>query len=290
VAATPCGPGSHVQQPRSSVLPMDLATPPLPDRMQLASPPTSSSSGAPPTRALTRLHNAIVKPKKLFPSMIRYANFCANGEPESIKEALTDPRWKQAMDIECSTLLQNNTWRLLSSTQATNIIDYKWVFKVKKKADGSIERYKAQLVAKGFKQCHKIDYDDMFSPVVNPATIRLVMSLDVSRNWSLHQLDVQNAFLHGILEEKLYMKQPSGYHSPTYVCKFDKVLYGLKQAPRAWYSLLSFKLIQLGFRASKADTPLFILNQGKLQMYVLIYVDDIIVASSSLLAIDCLLD
>jgi histone deacetylase 1/2 len=105
----------------------------------------------------------------------------------------------------------------------------------------------------------------------------------VSRGWSLRQLDVQNAFLHGVLEEEVYMRQPPGYEDkslPNYVCKLDKALYGLKQAPRAWYSRLSMKLQSLGFKPSRADTSLFFYNKGNISMFVLIYVDDIIVASS----------
>ena len=106
----------------------------------------------------------------------------------------------------------------------------------------------------------------------------------VSNGWSLRQLDVQNAFLHGVLEEEVYMKQSPGYqdkHHPSYICKLDKALYGLKQAPRAWYHRLSEKLIELGFKASKGDTSLFFYRKGNLVMFILIYVDDIIVASSS---------
>jgi len=105
-----------------------------------------------------------------------------------------------------------------------------------------------------------LDYEDTFSPVVKAATIRLVLSLAVSNQWTIRQLDVQNAFLHGVLEEDVYMKQPPGYEDsqfPGYVCKLDKSLYGLKQAPRAWYSRLSNKLQDLGFQASKANTSLF---------------------------------
>jgi hypothetical protein len=99
-----------------------------------------------------------------------------------------------------------------------------------KEADGTLDRYKARLVAKGFKQRYEIDYEDTFSLVVKPATIRVILSLVVSQRWSLRQLDVQNAFLHGILEEDVYMKQPPGYEDklqPYHICKLDKAIYGL---------------------------------------------------------------
>lgn len=111
----------------------------------------------------------------------------------------------------------------------------------------------------------------------------LFCSVAVSRGWSLRPLDVHNAFLHRVLEEEVYMKQPPGYENPSnprYVCKLDKALYGLKQTPRAWYSRLSNKLCDLGFRGSKADTSLFYFNKGDLTMFLLMYVDDIIVVSS----------
>lgn len=101
----------------------------------------------------------------------------------------------------------------------------------KKKADGTIDRYEARLVAKGFKQRYSIDYEDTFSSIVKAATIRIVLSIAVLKGWYLMQLDVQNAFLHGVMEEDIYMKQPPDYEHksmPHYVCKLDKVIYGLK--------------------------------------------------------------
>jgi hypothetical protein len=139
------------------------------------------------------------------------------------------------------------------------------------------------LVAKGFKQRYGIDYEDTFSPVIKATTIRIMLSISVSKGWSLQQLDVQNVFLHGVLEEEVYMRQTPGYEdkcNSDYVCKLDKAIYGLKQAPRAWYSRLSSKLHALGFVPSKGDTSLFFLSNKQVTMFVLIYVDDIIVASS----------
>jgi hypothetical protein len=196
------------------------------------------------------------------------------------------------MDDEFSALQKNRTWHLVPAKSGANVIDCKWVYKIKRKSDGTIDRYKARLVAKGFKQRYGIDYEDTFSPVVKAATIHLILSLAVSNGWSLRQLDVQNTFLHGVLEEEVYMRQPPGYESsehPNFVCKLDKVIYDLKQAPRAWYSKLSSKLQMMGFVPSKGDTSLFFLRAKNVTVYVLVYVDDIIVASSSSKAMTALL-
>jgi hypothetical protein len=130
--------------------------------------------------------------------------------------------------------MRNKTWHLVPPQLGRNVINYKWVYKVKHKVNESVDRYKARLVTKGFKQHLGIDYDGTFSPMVKPAMIRLVLSLTVSQGWILHQLDVQNAFLHGVLEEEVYMRQSLGFVDPThpsYLCRLDKALYGLKQAP-----------------------------------------------------------
>jgi hypothetical protein len=153
-----------------------------------------------------------------------------------LSEALHDKNWKSAMDAEFLALLKNKTWHLVPPQKSQNIIGCKWVYKTKRKQGESLDRYKTCLVAKDFKQRYDINYKDTFSPVVKAATIRIVLSITVSKGWSLRQLDVQNAFLHRDLEEEVYMQQPPGYESksfPNYVCKLDKALYELKQAPRA---------------------------------------------------------
>ncbi|CAL8136443.1 unnamed protein product [Prunus armeniaca] len=143
-----------------------------------------------------------------------------------------------------------------------NIVGCKWVFKFKRKADGSIDRYKARLVAKGFNQQEGFDYKETFSPVVKPATIHTVLSLAMSYNWSLQQLDVRNAILNGYLQEEVYMKQPPGFHDssrPQDVCQLNKALYGLKQAPRAWFQRLSSnnpdRIVFYGSLNEVSDTP-----------------------------------
>ena len=213
-------------------------------------------------------------------------------EPHNLSEALGNQNWHHAMQEEYDALMGNKTWHLVLPSSTNNLIDCKWVFRIKKNSDGTIERYKARLVAKGFKQRYGIDYEDTFSPVVKAATIRLVLAISVSKGWSLRQLDVKNAFLHGILEEEVYMKQPPGFENPQalhHVCKLDKALYGLKQSTRAWYSKLSSKLHDLGFQPSKADTYLFLYHKKDVTIFLLIYVDDIIVTSSSDKAISALL-
>jgi hypothetical protein len=175
--------------------------------------------------------HGIFKPKLYTYGTIRYAAFASTCEPESLHEALGDRNWRQAMDSEIKALHKNGTWHLVPPQGKVNIIDSTWVYKVKKKADGMIDRYKDGLVAKGFKQRYEIDYEDTSSPIVKAATIRLIMSIVVSNDWSLQQLDVYNAFLHGILEEDVFMRQPPGYEDKRhleYLCKLDKALYGLK--------------------------------------------------------------
>jgi hypothetical protein len=160
------------------------------------------------------------------------------------------------------------------------------------KPDGSLDRYKARLVAKGFKQHYRVDYDATLSPVVKSTTIRLMLSLDVSHGWVIQQIDIQNAFLHGFLDEEVYMKQSPSFEGSShlgYIYRLDKSLYVLKHAPRVWFTRLSSKLVQLGFSASKADISLFLFNKDGIHIYFLIYIDDIIIISSSLAATDRLL-
>ena len=173
-----------------------------------------------------------------------------------------------------------------------NVVGWKWVFKLKYKSDGSIERYKARLVAKGYNQTQGLDYFDTFSPVVKPAIIRIVLTIALSFGWKVRQLDVQNAFLNGELEELVYMSQPPGFQNPNFprqVCRLKKALYGLKQAPRAWFTKLSNALLNWGFNCSRSDSSMF-LHFGKTDtMIILVYVDDILITGSSQDQVDFLI-
>jgi hypothetical protein len=151
-----------------------------------------SEHQAPPQCPRTRLQNNISKPKKFGDDFV--CLMTVTGEPRDYEEAATQQEWTKAMDVEYQALVKNNTWHVVPRREAKNVIDSKWVYKIKRHDDGSIDRYKVRLVAKGFKQMYGIDYEDTFSLVVKEATIRLVLSVAVTKGWCLWQLDVQNAF------------------------------------------------------------------------------------------------
>lgn len=195
---------------------------------------------------------------------------------------MKDPKWREAMDHEFNALMQNGTWELVPQT-SQQPIGCKWVFRVKRNSDGTIAKYKARLVAKGFLQQFGKDYFDTFSPVTKPVTIRTILSIALSQNWPLRQLDVNNAFLHGTLHEEVFMSQPPGFvhpQFPNHICRLRKSLYGLKQAPRAWYMELTQFLLAFGFRKSMADASLFIYTHGSVTCYFMVYVDDIVLTGN----------
>ncbi|CAN1766532.1 Retrovirus-related Pol polyprotein from transposon TNT 1-94 [Linum perenne] len=205
-------------------------------------------------------------------------------EPSSYKDAISNPKWIDAMTSELNSLHTTNTWTLVPLPQNKKPIGCKWVYKIKYKADGSVERYKARLVAKGYTQTAGIDYVDTFAPVAKMTTVRALLALASIKGWFLHQLDVNTAFLHGDLFEEVYMKPPLGLSldSPNLVCRLNKSLYGLKQASRQWNFKLTEFLQSLGFVQSKADYSLFTKQSNKLFLAVLVYVDDIIMTGNDI--------
>uniref|UniRef100_A0A2N9EKF8 Reverse transcriptase Ty1/copia-type domain-containing protein n=1 Tax=Fagus sylvatica TaxID=28930 RepID=A0A2N9EKF8_FAGSY len=233
----------------------------------------------------TRPKSRIIK-KKSFASSTTI-NYLQT-EPPTYTIASKIPEWREAMASEFDALHRQKTWSLVPSCPDHNIIGCRWVYKIKHNTDGSVSRYKARLVAKGFHQQAGVDFDETFSPVVKPPTVRIILSLAAQNQWSLRQLDVSNAFLHGLLKENVYMTQPIGFidsAKPSHVCQLQKSLYGLKQAPRAWFERFTSHLLTLGFSASVADASLFILHHGSTTVYLLLYVDDIIITGNNPTAI-----
>jgi transposase InsO family protein len=233
-------------------------------------------------RRSTREHRT---PDRFSPSNF-YLLLTDNGEPESYAEASHSQevrKWRVAMDDEMSSLMTNNTWELVELPRGKRALHNKWVYRIKEEADGS-KRYKARLVVKGFQQKHGIDYTDVFTPVVKMTTIRLVLSMVAAENLELQQMDVKTAFLHGDLDEDIYMVQPEGYLSKgneELVCRLKKSLYGLKQAPRQWYKKFDSFMHEIKFVRTEADHCCYFKRFGDGYIILLLYVDDMLIAGTS---------
>uniref|UniRef100_A0A2N9GK30 Integrase catalytic domain-containing protein n=1 Tax=Fagus sylvatica TaxID=28930 RepID=A0A2N9GK30_FAGSY len=199
--------------------------------------------------------------------------------PRSYKQATESAKWIQAMKDEMDALEANETWDIVPLPTSQPVVGSKWVYSVKLKSDGSLDRYKARLVAQGFSQEYGIDYDETFAPVAKMTTVRTLIAISAIRDWDIFQMDVKNAFLNGDLSETVYMRPPPGSSiaSPHMVCKLRKALYGLKQAPRAWFAKLKSVLIGAGFRQSENDYSLFISSTPQGNVFILVYVDDILI-------------
>ncbi|KAD6454838.1 hypothetical protein E3N88_09544 [Mikania micrantha] len=239
-----------------------------PSRVPLAKQPTTPTDSQLPSNT----NSNRPRPSNLRPNPTKTTRYSPRSfhtsctpsqlEPTSFTVANKDPHWQHAMAEEYSALLRNGTWSLVPRTPCINVVDCKWVYRIKTDPTGAITRYKARLVAKGFHQQAGVDYTETFSP---------------------------NAFLHGDLHETVYMSQPPGFTDPVgsdYVCRLHKSLYGLKQAPRAWFHRLSTALHTLGFKGSKTDPSLFIYSSQGTLLYMLIYVDDIILTGNNSAAIN----
>ena len=194
------------------------------------------------------------------------------------------PYWKEAVNSEIESILQNHTWELVDLPKGSKPLGYKWIFKKKLKADGSVDKYKARLVIKGFRQKEDLDYFDTYSPVTRITSIRMLIAIASILNLEIHQMDVKTAFLNGELEEEIYMQQPEGFVSPgneNKVCKLVKSLYGLKQAPKQWHEKFDETMLSNGFKINESDKCKYIRYTDIRYVIVCLYVDDLLILGNN---------
>nr|KYP72342.1 Retrovirus-related Pol polyprotein from transposon TNT 1-94 [Cajanus cajan] len=205
--------------------------------------------------------------------------------PKTVGDALAHPGWRQAMIDELCALQNNGTWDLVPLPLGKYVVGCRWIFTIKVGPYGTIDHLKARLVVKGYTQIFGLDYGDTFSPVAKMASVKLFLAMAALRRWPLYQLlDVKNAFLHGDLLEKIYVEQPPGFvaqgESSDLVCRLRKSLYGLKQSPRAWFGRFSTVVQQFGMTRSEADHSVFYRHSTVGCIYLIVYVDDIVLTGS----------
>ena len=209
-------------------------------------------------------------------------------EPLNFLEAKKSKEWCNAVDAEFSSLEDLDTWEVCSLPEGKSTVGCKWIFKLKLHADGTVERHKGRLVAKGYTQKEGIDYVETFSPVAKMVTVKMILALAAKKKWILHQLDISNAFLNGDLNEEIYMDLPPGYAErkennlpPNAVLRLKKSIYGLKQASRQWFEKFSSAILSLGFEKINSDHTLFLSTSSRGIIILLVYVDDILIASDN---------
>lgn len=209
------------------------------------------------------------------------ALFTLDEEPRTLKDAQNShdwPNWKAAMEEQIKALERNNTWTLVDQPPKSKPIKNKWVFKIKLKPDGTIDRYNARLVAKGFTQIENVDYKETYAPVASMTTIRMLFAYANQHDMAIVQFDIKTAFLYGDLEETIFVEFPESLRNPdNKTCHLQKFLYGLKQAPRNWNK--KFDNFLERFNLSQADTDRCLYYNQDRSLVLAIYVDDGLAAS-----------
>jgi hypothetical protein len=211
-------------------------------------------------------------------------------EPQSIKEVYDRPdrlQWEEAMKEEIEKLMRRATWKIVPKPEGVNIVGSKWVFRLKKDANGNITSHRARLVAQGFTQVHGIDFDDTFAPIARMVSIRTVLALAARHNWEIHQVDVKSAYLYGELneDEVIYMRPPPGdikICGDKHVLRLLKALYGLKQSGRRWYQVLRKILSDIGLTRSEHDHAVFFKRENNILTTILLaHVDDFTITAAT---------
>lgn len=229
------------------------------------------------------------RPKKIFvvePTQIVNKVEEINKDPSTVEEAMQSSNandWRKAMREEYESLMRKSTWELVERPDGKNTVGCKWVFVTKRDPSGNIVKHKARLVAQGFSQKFRIDYNETYSPVVRFTAIRMLFAVAAVRKMLVNHIDIVSAYLNGELKEEVYMRQPPMFidqNIPNGVCKLKKSIYGLKQAGRDWYRKINQILLDLNFVRCKTDSCLYVLHKEEELVMLAIYVDDILLACS----------
>jgi hypothetical protein len=231
-----------------------------------------------------------VKRPKPFSSYTALMCNLLDEEPTCFEEPIQKKEWVDAMIEEYQSIIKNDVWEIVPRPKSKDVVSSKWLFKIKHAADGSIEKYKARFVARGFSQKESIDYEETFAPVAKYTSIRTIIALVAKMKWKMHQMDVKIAFLNGVIEEEVYIEQPQGFEvedRKSHVCRLKKALYGLNQAPRAWYDRIDSFLMSLGFTKSKVDSNLYFKIMDNEPVILLLYVDDLFLIGEEKLIAEC---
>jgi hypothetical protein len=214
--------------------------------------------------------------------MTPYALSANDLEPKTYRQATKSGKWdewKKAMEDEMMSIHDNGTWRLAHPPQNVSPLRGKWVFKIKRGADGQIVRYKGRFVVRGFEQREGIDYHETFASVVKPMSYKAIFAIAAAMDYHIEQMDVKTAFLYGKIDEDIWVQQPEGFNDDSgRAYKLNKALYGLKQSPRIWYQTLSDYLTKLGFQPVHADVGIFV----KDLTYIAVYVDDLLIVGPNM--------
>ncbi|WVZ70691.1 hypothetical protein U9M48_019334 [Paspalum notatum var. saurae] len=219
-----------------------------------------------------------------------------NDEPKTYKEAVMGPdseKWLEAMRSELKSMADNQVWNLVEPLDEVRPIECKWVFKKKIDADGNVHIYKAQLVAKGFRQIQGVDYDETFSPVAMLKSIRILLAIAAYHDYEVWQMDVKTAFLNGNLSEDVYMTQPDGFVDPQNarkVCKLLKSIYGLKQASRSWNLRFDEVVKGFGFIKNVEEPCVYKKVSGSTLVFLVLYVDDILLIGNDIPMLEAVKD
>ena len=215
-----------------------------------------------------------------------FLTYMLEGEPQTYKEAVNSTEsliWKEVIKSEINSILHNHTWELVDLPSGCKPLSSKWIFKRKRKVDGSIDKYKARLVIKGYRQTEGLDYFDTYSPMTRINSIRMVLAIAELKDLEVHQMDVKTAFLNGDLNEEIYMEQPEGFSAPGQemkVCRLIKSLYGLKQAPKQWHEKFDNVMLSHGLKINECDKCVYVKDDEHGYVIVCLYVDDMLIVGS----------